>query len=306
MTVLRALIGLALGFGIAFGTYYGLTIALSSATSVAIGSQSAGDHKAPPKHGTQPGRDNHKPASQGNSKGPALIVGLICGALGGLYGLVAFGKGIYGFGPLSILGFILDVSWSLLNAVASLVWVLVCTITGSGFVDPTPDSKRSGTFVYKTNPRGGGYDATTIGTAIAGGWCSHEETHVWQARIFGPLYMPVYVTSLALNLVFRLITGKTKDVSQEAYYRICFEDWAYAAGAVSGDEETKRHINWGLWFLWFFLSTLYVSFPVAMVAGFATKMYVVGIVATGGLVVYSLIRALLARWNHSDSGASSS
>lgn len=286
MPVLRAVIGLVLGFGIAFGSYYGLTIALSSATSApAVTSQSTSGHKTPsgPKKPSVP--DTRK---QDSSKTTALIVGLVCGALGALYSVVAFAKGIYGFGPFSILGYILDMSWSLLNSVASLVWTLVCMIAGSDSVDPDDSSKRSGTFVYASNPRGGGYGATTIGTTIAGGWCSHEETHVWQARIFGPLYMLMYVTSLGLNVLFRLLTGKIEDISKQAYYRICFEDWAYTAGTTSGGD-----INWGFWFLWFFLSILYVSFAVLTVGGFATKTLVLGIVGIVGLVGYSLIRALL-------------
>jgi len=288
MSVVRGLIGLLLGFGIAFGSYYGLTLVLSQATGGVVASQPAAGHKNPPRPGTHPGPGPHKTAQESDSQGTALIVGLVAGALGGFYSLVALGKGIYGFGPFSILGYLLDVSWSLLNSVAALVWVLVCMIAGSNSLDPDDDSKRSGTFVYATNPRGGGYAATTIGTTIAGGWSSHEETHVWQARIFGPLYMPMYVVSLALNMLFRVVTGKIEDIGMQAYYRICFEDWAYAAGKTSGDD-----INWGFWFLWFFLSTLYVSFPVLVVVGFATKMIVLGIVATVGLVAYSLIRAFL-------------
>jgi len=288
MPVLRALIGLVLGFGIAFGSYYGLTIALSTATSTAAAPQSSTGHKTPSGPKKPPVPANNKPSTQDSSKTTALIVGLICGALGGLYSVVAFAKGIYGFWPFSILGYILDVSWSLLNSVASLVWMLVCMIAGGDSVDPDDNSKRSGTFVYSSNPRGGGYGATTIGTTIAGGWCSHEETHVWQARIFGPLYMLMYVTSLGLNLLFRLLTGKIEDISKQAYYRICFEDWAYKAGTTSGGD-----INWGFWFLWFFLSIIYVAFAVLMVGGFATKTLVLGIVGIVGLVVYSLIRALL-------------
>jgi hypothetical protein len=294
MAVLRAIIGLILGFGIAFGSYYGVAIAISRATSsLAVSPQpAASSHaKAPanrPNPKSKPKPQPTQSASQGNSTPTALIVGLVCGAFGGLYGTIAFAVGIYGLAPFSILGFILDVSWSLLNSVAALVWMLVCLIAGSDSVDPDDNSKRSGTFVYATNPRGGGYGATTIGTTIAGGWCSHEETHVWQARIFGPLYMQVYIVSLLFNLLFRLLTGNLDDISKQAYYRICFEDWAYAAGTTSGAD-----ISWGFWFLWFFLSALYVSFPVLFVAGFVAKLVVMSIVAGIGLLVYSLIRALL-------------
>src|SRR5258708_5476083 len=180
----------------------------------------------------------------------AMAVAIVGAVIGGAYSAVAFARGIYSLGPFSVLGYLLDMSWSLPNTAASLlVWLPACMIAGGNFVDPDDRSRRSGTFVYQDNPRGGGYDATTIGTVIAGGWSSHEEIHVWQARIFGPLYLPVYLFSLLLNILFRLCTGKTDDLAMQAYYRVCFEDWAYSAGSSSGE-----NISWSGWILWFFLS----------------------------------------------------
>ena len=126
------------------------------------------------------------------------------------------------------------------------------------------------------------------GTVIAGGWSSHEEIHVWQGRIFGPLYVPVYLASLVLNILFRLITGKFESLTMQAYYRVCFEDWAYAGGTSSGE-----NINWGFWFLWFLLSLLYVAMPVLVLVGIVTKTIILSIISIGGLVLYSLIRAFL-------------
>ncbi len=223
----------------------------------------------------------------------ALIVGLICGGAGALYGAIAMGAGIYGLRFLSVLGFVLDVSWSLINSVGGLVWMLVCAIAGAGWIDPNDDSQRSGTAVYRNNPRGGNYDKTTIGPIIAGGWCSHEEVHVWQARILGPAYFITYVLAWLFNLLFRLITGKLASISEEAYYRIPLEDWAYCAGTTSGGA-----INWGMWFLWLFLTAVYVGLIVAIVLGIALKSLVVGIVGAAGLIVYSLIRALAPRPSH--------
>jgi hypothetical protein len=218
----------------------------------------------------------------------ALVVAGVGGLIGGVYSAVAFARGIYGLGPLSILGYLLDMSWSLLNTAASLlVWLPACLVAGGAFVEPDDNSRRSGTFVYQDNPRGGGYDATTIGTVIGGGWSSHEEVHVWQARMFGPLYMPVYLLSLLLNMLFRLCTGKTEDLTMQAYYRVCFEDWAYSAGSSPGDD-----IKWGWWILWFFLSSIYVSIVVLIFVGAFAGMALLSIVAAIALVAYSLIRAL--------------
>ena len=217
----------------------------------------------------------------------ALAVAGVAGIIGAVYSAVAFARGVYGLGPFSILGYLLDMSWSLPNTAASLlVWLPACMIAGGDFVEPDDKSRRSGTFVYRKNPRGGGYDATTIGTVIGGGWSTHEEMHVWQARLFGFLYMPVYILSLLLNLLFRLCTGKVQDLTMQAYYRICFEDWAYSAGSTSGET-----IKWGAWILWFFLSLIYVGSVVLIFVGAFAGIVLLSIGAGIALVAYSLIRA---------------
>lgn len=221
----------------------------------------------------------------GNST--ALVVAGIGGLIGGVYSAVAFARGIYGLGPFSVLGYLLDMSWSLPNTAASLlVWLPACMIAGGDFLAPDDRSRRSGTFVYQKNPRGGGYDATTVGTVIAGGWSSHEEIHVWQARLFGLSYLPVYGLSLLLNLLFRLCTGRVNELTLQAYYRICFEDWAYSAGSTSGE-----NIKWGGWILWFFLSLIYAGSVVLIFVGAFAGFVLLSIIAAVALVAYSLIRA---------------
>jgi hypothetical protein len=217
MTAMRVLLGTVAGLGIAFTSVYLI---------------------------------QHFAVNVGNAT--AMTIAGIGGLIGGIYSAVAFARGIYGLGPFSIVGYLLDMSWSLPNTAASLlVWLPACTIAGEDFIEPDENSRRSGTFVYRENPRGCGYAATTIGTVIAGGWCSHEEVHVWQARLFGLLYLPVYALSLLLNLLFRLCTGKTEELTLQAYYRVCFEDWAYSASSTSGE-----NINWGSWILWFLVVDL--------------------------------------------------
>jgi hypothetical protein len=262
MKALRALLGMLLGAGIAFGSvYFSLHFVLQLANTV------------------------------------VFPVAGIAAAMGGAYSAFAFGEGIYGFGPLSILGYLLDMSWSLLNIAASLVWMLACKIVGGSFVPPTDDSRRSGTFVYDKNPRGTGW-VTTIGTVIGGEWSSHEEVHVWQARIFGPLYLLTYGLSLLLNMLFRLCAGQTKNIGEEAYYRVCFEDWAYSAGQTSGKE-----IDAGSWILWFFVSSVYVGSVVLLTIGAFTGNVVLRLGAAIALVAYGVIRALMPRKNQSAANA---
>jgi hypothetical protein len=181
-------------------------------------------------------------------------------------------------------------TWSLLNTTASLlVWLPACLIVGGNFVPPSGNSKRSGTFVYDKNPRGPDY-LTTVGTVIAGRWCSHEEVHVWQARIFGPLYLPVYLLCLLLNMLVRLCTGKLEKLPEEAYHRVCFEDWAYSAGQVTGDDKTIKEIEWGGWFSWFYWSSLYVSCVVLIVIGKLEGIALMSILAAILWVTLTLIR----------------
>src|SRR6185369_12956739 len=83
----------------------------------------------------------------------AAIVALVAGVIGAAYGTLALSKKVYAVGFFSILGFVLDLSWSLLNTLAGLlVWMPACLISGASFLSPTEDSKRSGTFVYSSNP----------------------------------------------------------------------------------------------------------------------------------------------------------
>jgi hypothetical protein len=227
----------------------------------------------------------------GVSPDTGMPIAAVAGAIGGTYTAIALGFKVYALRFFSIVGLFLDLTWSLVNTLGGLlVWIPACLIGGARFIAPGADSRRSGTFVYSSNPRGGGYAATTIGTVIAGGWSSHEEIHVWQARIFGPFYFVAYVVNLVLNMLMRLITGRTKDLGREAYYRICFEEWAYWSGSDSGGA-----IRWGPWLGGFFLSLLYVVPLVLVVVGLVAGEPAMWIVSLAVLVLYSLVRALLPR-----------
>jgi hypothetical protein len=221
----------------------------------------------------------------------AAVVGFVAGVIGAAYSSIAFTKRVYAAGFLSILGFVLDLSWSLLNTLAGLlVWMPACKISGASFLTPDANSRRSGTFVYSSNPRGGGFGATTIGTVIAGPWSAHEETHVWQARIFGPPYMLAYIIALLLNMLFRLVTGRVQNVMREAYHRIPFEDWAYW---IEGTQTSD--IEWGSWFLGFLVTAIYTAGLLAIPAGIALGILPLWLIGLAIVIVYSLIRALVAR-----------
>jgi len=218
----------------------------------------------------------------------ALIVGIVMGVVAGVYSAFAMASNVYQVGFFSILGYIVDVTWSLLNSLAGLaVWIPAALIVGGTFQAPDDNSRRSGTFVYDKNPRGGEFGATTIGPVIAGGWSSHEEVHVWQARLYGPAYMIIYILSFLLNFLFQL-PFRRNALMLDAYQRICFEEWAYWGGDT-GD----GNINWGGWVGGFFLTLLYCSLFLSIPIGIALQQTIVWLVGLGGLVAYTVIRAAL-------------
>lgn len=103
----------------------------------------------------------------GGSTTVSLVFAIISSLIGGVYTAIGFAKNIYGIGFFSILGYVLDKIWSMLNtAAALLVWLPACAIKGVNFGTPNADSKNPDTFIYSNNPRGGGFAATTIGTII--------------------------------------------------------------------------------------------------------------------------------------------
>jgi hypothetical protein len=64
----------------------------------------------------------------------------------------------------------------------------------------------------------------------------HEDSHVWQARCFGPLFPAIYavwwfggaVIALAVWLIRRPAAGLGAMVDAFGYYRNPFEWWAYS------------------------------------------------------------------------------
>lgn len=248
MVIVRLLTGLVLGAGLSFGTSYlllGVVLGLSATVT--------------------------------------MIVSLIAAGGCGVYGAIAFAKDVYTVSFLSILSFILDMTWSIPNTVFGLIYIPICLMAGGGFQNNS-DTQRSGTLCYTASPRGTGW-RMTVGPVIGGGWNRHEEVHAWQGRIFGPIYYPIYFTCYFLIVLFRLILGKFTGVGEEAYRRICFEDWAYSSG---GDDE----ISWGMWFLWMLISAGYIALTFLTVYGFATHAILIAAIALGVMVAYSIGRNL--------------
>lgn len=214
-------------------------------------------------------------------------------AFGALWGGIGLGAGIYRPRALSLLGLALDVTWSLPNTLTGIVWLVICAARGRGQL-VSVDTQRSGTLVI-TGAAAPGADATTLGNVIGGKWAAHEETHVWQARLFGPLYWPLYLASYLANLAVRVVTLRFTNLHWRAYGRVVLEDWAYWS-----DPNFATDVDWGGWFLGFLLALLNLACLLLLlrlvpVGGLPVAPWLLGL---AGLLLYALIRSFPA--GHSD------
>ena len=181
----------------------------------------------------------------------AVVLGLVMTA----YGIVAAWLGTYdlttGKGWLMLL---VDLTWSLPNTVFGAVtglWLYAffgrpsaANSAGRGWI----------TFAARGTSGFGVTVLQTLGTVNIGGSGQHERMHLLQARIFGPLYLPLfglfYVVTFLIQCLFTVpwglilkaagarTTAHLSPPSSSAvsgfwgwiYFATPFEVWAYAAG----------------------------------------------------------------------------
>jgi hypothetical protein len=145
------------------------------------------------------------------------VVGATVGFLGGSLLAAAIGFGIallfgvvFGWAIVSaeayeptvasVLLFIVDHTWSLANTVAGAVYLAGNLVFGNRI---DRDVSRHTGAVQLANGIFPGY-LTTIGTVIAGVDTpvhAHEHGHVMQARIFGPLYLPMVIANYVIATI---------------------------------------------------------------------------------------------------------
>jgi hypothetical protein len=173
-----------------------------------------------------------------------LIVLLVGAGLGLAYGLMAGLLLSYDLSqPLGAGALIVDMTWSLPNTLAGLI---VGNLIYMFFGSPSRElSRDQGWIAYKARGTSGfGVDVLqTIGTVNIGGAGNHEKVHVLQARIFGPLFIPIVLVNYALTglvqILFTITIGallKVTGVRDTAYLRPPassavkgFFGWIYAA-----------------------------------------------------------------------------
>jgi hypothetical protein len=191
----------------------------------------------------------------GNNLPAYTWVVIVIGLFGLAYGLEAGILTIYDLGsPVGWISLLVDMTWSALNTVwGFVIGNLLFWIFGS---PSRADSENKGWIVFKpySSSGFGNNVLQTHGTLNLGGAGQHERMHLLQARLFGPLYLPLflacYVVTTTIQVLWSILPGwilvlakvRTKVPLQPPatsavkgffgwiYYATLFELWAYASG----------------------------------------------------------------------------
>jgi hypothetical protein len=171
-------------------------------------------------------------------------LGVPAAVVGGVNGVISGARATYSRDRIGALAFALDSTWALATTTASLG---VHVVDGALRTPYLPEiSRRMNRHVYRGGftPRRG--YAVTVGNVISSAGDvsvesrhrlvdEHEETHVWQARILGPLFAPAYLGWSAIGAVLGALRWITLSrprpslpsvVDRLAYRANPFERWA--------------------------------------------------------------------------------
>ncbi|GAA5102573.1 hypothetical protein [Haloechinothrix salitolerans] len=166
-----------------------------------------------------------------------LLLGLAVGlCLSAVYGWAVAVAPVYDLrSSRGVVAFVVDHTWSLPNTLVGAVFLAVSVAFGNRL-----DRGFSG-HIGLRSPAIPGYAGTTIGPVQAGtgtGVDRHEAVHVLQARLFGPLYLPLvglnYAVATALpywwfyhDHAARPIRGIRAYFTRGVYPHTWHEEWAY-------------------------------------------------------------------------------
>jgi len=181
----------------------------------------------------------------GGFVGPTL--GLVTAAVAGANGLIGGWRRIYAWRRRDgWVAFLADSTWATLPVAGSLLSHVIAIVSKAGRYE-APMSTRQNRHVYRGGARLKPRFALTFGNVISNAGnvdlprrrrliTDHEDVHIWQARLFGPIYPLVYVLWAAGGAVVGgglwLGRGRRQPlaglVESCAYYANPFEWWAYS------------------------------------------------------------------------------
>ncbi|MEQ1699586.1 MAG: hypothetical protein ABMA25_05720 [Ilumatobacteraceae bacterium] len=178
-------------------------------------------------------------------------VGIAMALVAGANGAIGGWRGVYGWRrPSGWLAFVLDSTWATLPVMVGLLTHVVALVSRSAGYEPSL-SHRQHRHVYRRGAHLKPGFALTVGNVISGAGnvdgprrrrliTDHEAVHVWQARWFGVLYLPLYGLWAAAAAVVGVLVwvGPRREqplgkvVESCAYYLNPFEWWAYSRDAL--------------------------------------------------------------------------
>lgn len=163
----------------------------------------------------------------------AVLAGCVAGPFGWAVGRVrAYPPSARGVGL-----FVVDHSWNLINTLAGAAFLTVNLVRGHHLDPPRCRHRARIDLREQALP---GY-ATTLGNVVAGATPAnerHEDLHIRQARLLGPLYLPLIAANYVLFSVFPVwwlihdhdgypITGPVRYFTRGVYLHVWHEAWAY-------------------------------------------------------------------------------
>lgn len=193
----------------------------------------------------------------------ALVVGAFTGMMDGIWR-------VYDWTGLGVPSFVLDKTWGLAgttNAALLHLW----NIFGKHVDEPRENAHRysSGFHIKSGFAFTQGSVMSELTAAPGGALYDHEYTHVWQNRIFGPLFVLTYIGWMAVTFIPSLIAGVVtrgvtlgQGIERYCYFDNPWETWGYAVQkadrkAVAGGPE----LVWSdtavvLWSIPYFLAAI--------------------------------------------------
>jgi hypothetical protein len=184
-------------------------------------------------------------------------------AIGGLNGLVSGAAGIYAWrSARGWFAFASDSTWALLGTTLSVGLHAVNALAFDARYAPDLGRRRN-RHVYISGARLKHPLALTLGNVISNAGegrgepnlsflRNHEELHIWQGRIFGPLFQATYLVWFPLGLVVGVAVWALdrkeplgRIVETVAYYDNPFEYWAYRNDRYWPPRQAHPKVCWG-------------------------------------------------------------